>query len=473
MPDDPVSYEEAEQSTEWKEWKAAMKEEYDSLIENETWDLTDLPEHRQTIDKKWVYKIKLDNEGRVDRYKARLVAKGFTQRPGIDYFETFSPVVTFPSIRTVLSMAAVEDLDIVQFDVKTAFLHGEISEEIYMKQPIGFEDARWPKKVCRLRKAIYGLKQASCVWNKRFNEWLIANGLFSTGADPCVYFSRDTPRLILTIFVDDGIICSHPSRRVEAMLESMGQAFNITKGLLEVYVGLHIRRDQENRRLMLDQENYIRRVLVKYGFNEAKALTVLADPNARLDYSSGVDGKSASTYPYKEIIGSLFFAALGSRPDITYAVSFASKISERPQAVHCAAVSRIMRYLRGTHDLGIIFGMTNRPNQLTAYCDADYAGDLDDRRSRNGVLMILNGGPVIWISRKQSCIAGSTTEAEYVAAHLASKEVVWLRRLLGDIGLAQMWPTTLHSNNQACIRLVHNPEFHRRTKHIDVAYHVI
>lgn len=212
----------------------------------------------------------------------------------------------------------------------------------------------------------------------------------------------------------------------------------------------------------------------EFGYADSHPVTVPANPNVRLD-AFGTDSADSHVrdFPYKAIIGSLFFASLGSRPDIAFAVSSAAKFSDRATKAHCAAVGRIMKYLRGTPHLGITYSPSSPPHQLLAYCDSDYAGDLDDRKSRSGVLLMFNNGPIAWISRKQSATAGSTTEAEYMAAHLRAKEVTWLRRLLASIGQPQLSPTPLYSDNQACIRLVHNPEFHRCTKHIDVAYHII
>jgi hypothetical protein len=186
------------------------------------------------------------------------------------------------------------------------------------------------------------------------------------------------------------------------------------------------------------------------------------------------DGSEGDTkFPYAEVIGSLQFAQLGTRFDISYAVAHAAKFTAHPKAVHVNAVKRILKYLQGTSSMCITYSGTSNNHVLEGFCDADYAMDLDDRKSRSGLVLKLNGGPISWGSRKQGCTAGSTTEAEYVAAHLATQEIIWTRRLLSDLDYAQMQPTALWSDNQAAIRLVRNPEFHRRTKHIDVKYHII
>lgn len=472
-PLEPQTYQEALKMDEAQHWQEAMAQEYRSLISNSTWTLSELPPGRKAIRNKWVYRIKMAADGTVSRFKARLVAKGFSQREGVDYSETFSPVVKFDSIRTILSVAAADDMQLVQFDVETAFLYGEISEEIYMAQPKGFIDTTAPHLVCKLHKALYGLKQASRVWNQRFHDFLVQHRLTPSHADPCVYINLSGPTLILALFVDDGIIACSDQHRIDTVIESMRGIFKITTGNPEVYVGLHITRNRAERTLQLDQSRYIHRKLHQYGFVDCAPLSVPADPHAPLDLASSIDEGTDPTFPYSEIIGSLHFASQGSRIDITYATSHLSKFSRNPRHSHISGVKRVLKYLRGAPDLRITYAASSHQNEMQAFCDADYAGDVDDRRSRSGFVIILNGGPVAWGSRKQGCTAASTTEAEYIAAHLASQEILWMRQLLNDLGYPQVPPTTLRSDNQAAIRLVRNPEFHRRTKHVDIKYHII
>lgn len=258
------------------------------------------------------------------RYKARLVAKGFTQREGVDYTETFGPVNNFDSIRVVLSVAAAEDMDITQFDVKTAFLYGEISGEIFITQPCGSEDPTQKGLVCRLKKALYGLKQSSRAWNQKFTSFLREFNLHATSADGCVYFSRISPRLIITLFVDDGMVVSKASDRITSILSYIGDAFQITTGYPEVYVGLHITRIREQRILHIDQEHYILAKLQKYGFADSYSVVVPADPASPRDLR--IDGalsteKLDAIFPYQECVGAWQWASAGSRPDISYSIS--------------------------------------------------------------------------------------------------------------------------------------------------------
>jgi transposase InsO family protein len=474
--DDPQTFHEALTSENSEQWKTAMQEEFDSLMANGTWEYQKLPAGCRAIQNKWIYKQKLGVDGMVDRYKARLVAKGFTQRQGIDFKETFSPTIKFDSIRTILAVAAAEDMNITQFDVKTAYLHGDIEEELYMAQPLGFEDPQHVGEVCRLRKALYGLRQSARLWNRKFTQFLHSNGLVATQADGCVYLSRTSPRLIITLFVDDGMACSVEAANIQHILSFMSDAFTITTGYPEVYVGLHIVRIRERRLLQIDQTRYIWAKLKKYGFYDSYPVAVPADPAsaAQLSHSRALGNEALDTvFPYQECVGAWQWVASGTRPDISYALSKAGQYSAAPRTPHISALKRLMKYLHGTADLKITYGGDNSVNVLSAYVDADFAMDVDDRKSRSGFVLMLNGGPVAWGSKKQSTTASSTTEAEYYAAHKGSREVVWLRNLLSDLGYPQTAPTTMYSDNQAAIRLIRNPEFRHRTKHIDVRYHVI
>lgn len=341
-----------------------MQEEYDSLLANHTWDLEPLPAGRKTIKCKWVFKLKLGTDGEVQRYKARLCAKGFTQREGIDYTETYSPVVKFDSLRCILSIAAANDLDITQFDVCTAFLNGEIEEVIYMDQPLGFQDTLGGIRVCRLRKALYGLKQSSRVWNKKFDSFLKTFNLKASRADCCVYVSHSSPKLIIAIWVDDGIVCSTHSNAIESILGFMDGAFRITKGLAELYVGLHIMRDRHRRVLTLDLSKYVERVLKRFQHDQCNTVTVPADPNSAADLNTNMDNEVA--YPFKECVGCLKWIALGTRPDTSYSVCNVSKFSNAPAKPHVNALKRIMQYLKGTINMRITYGDATTDNRLVA-----------------------------------------------------------------------------------------------------------
>lgn len=481
LPSEPQTYHQAVNSEHSREWQAAMLEEIESLLKNETWSFEALPHGRKTVKNKWVFRIKVKSDGTIERFKARLVAKGFTQTQGMDYTETFAPTARAESIRIILSIVGAEGLFMIQFDIKTAYLNSTLEEVIFMDLPVGFEEyfhKRFPGcrgKVCRILKGLYGLKQSARGWNKTFSDFLKEYALIQSAADPCIFYSIAAPRLILALWVDDGLVLCSDQTLLHKLISHLQTKFEVTVGDADVYVGLHITRDLPNRRLFVDQQRFIETLLIKYGFQNVNTVSTPSDPHVHLISPLPDDcDSSIPNFPYQEIVGSLLYLATHSRPDIAQAVSVVAQYATNFREIHCTAVKRILKYLRGTTDFALCYSSVSTGNQvLLAYTDADFAGDLNDRKSRSGSIIFLNSGPVLWISRKQPCTTTSTTESEYVAASLASKEVVWARRLLSDLGFAQIKPTPLFSDNQSAIRLVQNPEFHKRTKHIDVVFHLI
>ena len=473
--DDPVTYQAAITSKNSPHCIRAMTEELESLTKNNTWILTSLPAGRSVVGNKWVFKTKRNIDGTVDRFKARLVAKGYSQRPGVDFNETFSPVVRHESIRAILAIAAV-DLDIIQLDVKTAFLNGKLHEEIFMVQPPGFITPGCEKDVCLLQKNLYGLKQASRAWNELFDQFLTQFGLVQSLADPCVYHQQDNDgEIIVAIWVDDALVCSTSGDKQRSIISYLQSKFEMTVGSGNCFVGLQIQRNRRLRTIHVNQNYYILNILQKFGLSDCSPNSLPADPHAQLTKTATTTTESEQFVGrYREAVGSLLFAAICTRPDICYAVNQVAQYSATPSPAHWNAVLRIFRYLKSTADLGICFGGRGEStNLLKAYGDADYAANIDTRRSITGFVLMLNGGPISWGSQRQRCTSLSTTEAEYIAQSETSKEVVWTRRLLMDLNIIHDGPTPLPCDNHSAIRLVKNPEFRRRSKHIDVRYHFI
>jgi len=480
---DPLSIEDAMSRDDSRLWKDAMKEEVNSLIKNNTWELVSLPHGRKTITNKCVFRTKVKSDGSLDRYKARLVARGFSQRSGIDYSDTFAPVVRYESVRTVLALAAVKDFEIKQFDVKTAFLYGDLEEEIFMDQPEGFDDGS--SQVCLLKKVLYGLKQAPRSWNRKFHAFLSSFGLTRSQADQCIYHSINREgEIILALYVDDGLACSSSVSLINRMLHEMKKQFEITVESPDCFVGLQLTRDRDKKTIMVSQSGYIERVLLKFNMESCKPAVTPGEPNIKLTKdmspSTQEEKNEMSRIPYREAIGSLMFAMTCSRPDIAFEVSRVASFSENPGQEHWKRVKRVLRYLRGTSSYQLVFGCQSshmKPRSsletLTGYCDSDWGGDHDSRKSTSGYCFTLAGGPVSWSSRQQQTIALSSTEAEYLAAGDAVKEAKWLRQLMSDLGCCQDKPTIVHSDNQGAILLAKNPGHHKRTKHIDVRHHFI
>ena len=377
-PSEPKSYQEALVSPEADLWKSAMEEEYSSLIENGTWELTALPEGRTTVKSKWVFKIKPGYKDVAVRFKGRMVAKGYTQEHGIDYNETYAPVVKHTALRMVLSLVASLDLDMIQLDIKTAFLYSRLEEEIYMDQPEGFTVPGRETDVCRLIKSIYGLKQAPRLWNKKFYEFLVKFGLTRSTADPCVYFRRLGEEVtIVAIYVDDGLVCSNKPDTLTSILEFLGKEFQMRTLSADRFVGVNITRDRERRQLFFAQPHYITFILEKFNMAGCNIKAVPADPNARLSsIMSPTDEEEMAEMrlvPYREAIGSLIYLAVMTRPDISYAVGQVSQYCQNPGRVHWNAVKHIIAYLKKTINYGILF-YKSQFNTLSGFSDADYAG---------------------------------------------------------------------------------------------------
>lgn len=373
----------------------------DSLSKNKTWILVKLPEGRKAIDCKWVSKIKYKTNGSVNRYKARLCARGFTQRYGIDYRETYSPVVRMDSVRTLLAIAAQFDLDILQIDVKTAFLHGLLEEEIFMSQPEGFAKGNY---VCKLQKALYGLKQASRSWNQCFTKFLKQFDLVPLASDGCVFATRNcclencnaNELLNICIYVDDGLLLSNSKSLMKRCVVHLEQRFEITTSEPDVFVGVQIKRDRANGVLQIHQQFYLEQVIARYNMSGCEAVSVPMQTNLRLCKTGvvGVESKQVDV-PYRQAIGSLLYAALATRPDICYSVSLLARFSTAPRLTHLSAVKYIMRYLVNKLDFGITYKRRDKLD-VCAYSDADLGGCNDTRKSTTGYLVLINGAPVIW-----------------------------------------------------------------------------
>ena len=468
---EPMSMKEAMSSDQAKQWEEAADAEYKSLMENDTWELVKLPPGRKTVGCKWVFKVKQGPDGEVERFKSRLVAKGYSQRYGLDYDETFSPVVRFSSIRTLLAFAVQNGMFIHQMDVITAFLNGKLDEDIYMNQPEGYIIPGKENFVCYLKRSIYGLKQSPRCWNKELLDYLVELGFIQSVGDPCVFVCTVNDKLvIIAVYVDDLILATEDSTDMCDLKEALGNRFKMKDlGVLHYCLGIEITQDGEC--LRLNQKQYILRMLEKFGMLDAYSVTTPADGNVKLIKDDGVSAKVDKSL-YQSLVGSLLYAAVATRPDIGQSVSAVSKYSSDPTMAHLTAAKRVLRYLKGTMDLGLTYKKSDG-NVLKAYSDSDWAGDQDDRHSTSGYVSVLSGGAVNWLSKKQASVALSTAEAEYIALSAATQEVIWLRRLLEDFGVNMSLSTEVLEDNQGAIAISKNPVRHNRTKHIDIRYHFI
>lgn len=458
----PQTYEEAMKSPLKDEWSGAIKEELSAHKENETWTAVKRSGQR-TLTTKWVFTIKKNENNEVIRYKARLCARGFSQIKDIDYQEIFSPTTRYDSIRVILSIAAKYNLEIQQFDVKTAFLNGVLEENIFIEVPEGVSVKN--NFVLKLNKSLYGLKQASRCWNKRFTDFLTKYGFIQSQADNCIYTGIfNGNRVFLIIYVDDALVISSSDQLIKEIIEYLKQAFQIKELNLRYFVGMEIERI--NNCIHIHQRNYIQQIIDKFGMNTANPASTPADVNVII--TKNLD-ENVVNFPYREAIGSLLFLSTVSRPDISFSVNVLSRYVNNPGQQHVNAVKRVIRYLINTKDLYIKYGESS---DLIGYSDSDFASDVDTRKSTTGYIFKMNGGPITWSSQKQKTIALSTTEAEFVAACESAKEILWLQQLMSELS-ENVECVTLYVDNQSANKLINNPVYHKRTKHIDVKYNFI
>jgi hypothetical protein len=474
------SYEEARRRSDWPEWKKAIDVELENLKAAGTWEVVERPENTNVVDSKWVFRLKKDAEGRVLKWKARLVARGFTQVYGVDYFETFAPVARLASIRTILAIAARNDWEIDMFDFHSAYLNGVLddNEDIYMEQPPHHEIKERSRYVVKLKKSIYGLKQAGRKWYDSLCRSLAEIGFSRSMADPAVFYIRvGGDVVVLAIHVDDTTITGSTAKLVNEFKGRINEKFQITDlGSISWLLGLAIKRDRSMRTLYISQKSYIESIIRRFNLEDAKSLTIPIDPNTSLSKdqcpTTEEEQKTMKKVPYREAVGALNWVAVGSRPDISFVVGQLAQFMENPGKIHWEAVKRVLRYLKGTKDLKLIYGSTGDEG-LLAFADADGANQ-EHRRAISGFVVLIDGGAVSWMSKKQELITLSTMEAEYVAATHAAKELLWLRRLLGEIFRPLKHPILLNCDNQSAIALTRSDgQFHARTKHIDIRWHFI
>jgi transposase InsO family protein len=523
---EPRSYAEAMRSPQRAEWLAAMRAEEESLRSHAVWRRVPIAEAeregRTPIGCKWIYKLKLTATGEVERYKARLVARGFTQQRGVDYHATFAPTLLYKTFRVLLSLVAVLDWETNQLDVETAFLYGEMQDTVYMQLPPGLQlegggaaaadgepSARGgggrATECVRLQKALYGTKQASAVWHAALDRTLRALGFRPLTADPCVYVRATASGecILLGVFVDDLFVAhgrqdASEWRGVKAALQATYRIKDL--GEAAWVLGMQIRRDRTKRTLELGQERYVEKLLHEFGLEdaadaptpEAAGHTLSKASEAR----SEAERASMHSRPYLELVGSLLYATLSTRPDCAHAVGVLSRFMQSPGDACWQAAKRVLRFLKGTKHVGLTFGWfpagrgrmaagertseATPPTSLraftprvTVYCDADWAGDVDDRKSTSGCVLLVANNVVCWASKKQPTVALSTAEAEYMAMSAAVQEAKWCAQLLREIGCQPHLPLRVRCDNQAALRIAapDGSAAHSRCKHIDVRHH--
>jgi Reverse transcriptase (RNA-dependent DNA polymerase)/gag-polypeptide of LTR copia-type len=472
------SYEEAQKRPDWPKWKEAIKKELNSLEKMGTWRLVKRPPDTNIVDSKWVLRIKKNSAGEIDKYKARLVAKGFTQIYGVDYYESYAPVARLTSFRLLLAIAARNGWAVDNFDFDSAYLNSKLADEevVYVEQPPGYEAKDRKSWVLQLLKSLYGLKQAAKNWYDHLYRALLELGFMRTEVDHGVFFKEVGNHIIIfAVHVDDGMVTGSSVPLINKFKEEMNAKYTLTDlGAVNWLLVIKITRDLVNRTISLSQHAYIDAIITKFNFDDLKPLSIPMDPSAPLSKSQSPskleDIAKMKNVPYREAVGSLMYAAMGTRPDIAFATSMVAQFSDNPGWAHWEAVKRIYRYLKGTRDLVLTYGGEKRG--LLGYVDADGASQ-EHHRAISGYVFMVDGGAVSWSSKKQELVTLSTTEAEYVAQTHAAKEAIWIRRLLTELFNSVDTPTILFSDSKSAIALAQDGHYHARTKHIDIRYHFI
>lgn len=512
MEDDPenFSFDDAwKHPNDSKKWKDAIFDELESMKKNDVWEVVELPKGKKAIGSRWIFRHKLNSIGAVVRYKARLVARGFSQQKGIDYNDTFAPVAHLSTIRALLTLAADNGWDVHQMDAKTAFLCSPIDTEVYVAIPKGLNIGnKHNSPALRLKKGLYGLKQSPLLWYRRLSDYLLTKNFKMSPYDSTLFVNEDTGATVL-IYVDDMLITGPNREVIDNVKKQMKEEFEMTDaGPVEFFLGIQVKRKPGC--FILSQEHYVKKVLENFDMTDcAPAPTPLVKHlHKRKD---GDNSEPCDKLKYQRAVGCILYLTCCTRPELAFAISHLAQFCADPSVTHWNALKRVFRYLKGHPDAGLQLGGKSQKWEATqtirlkgkskeeqshivpmsrifGFTDADHAGDTDDRKSTGGYIFYVNGSCVSWTAKKMNFIATSTMEAEYMAASSAAKEAIWLRALVIDIiskngmnkdGFYQEnypdkpKPVMMFGDNQASIKVAYNSELHKKSKHIDVAFHFL
>ncbi|WVZ51069.1 LOW QUALITY PROTEIN: hypothetical protein U9M48_002253 [Paspalum notatum var. saurae] len=465
--EEPSTYDEAATDPAWR---AAMEEEMEAIEANGTWEVMELLAGHRPIGLKWVFKLKKEAQGIVVRHKARLVAKGYMQRADVEFEEVFTPAARLDSMHTLAAVAAHEGWRLHHLDVKSAFLNGDLKEEVYIARPPGFVIAGRERQVLRLHKVLYGVRQAPRAWNAKLDRTLVMLGFKRCEEEHGVYTRGEGHgRVLLGMYVDDLILTGAEDAAISAFKDEMKSSFKMSDlGCLSYYLGIEVK--QERGRITLCQAAYAVKLLDKAGMADCNSVHIPMEGRPKISQSSS-NPRVDSTL-YRSIMGSLRYL-VHTRSDISFAMGYVSRFMASPTTEHIVAVKHLLRYIAGTIHYGLSYDRQEGGLTLLRYRDSGMASDADDRKSTSGVLFRLGRSPVSWQSQKQPVVALSSCEAQYIAAAMAACQGIWLGRLLGSFYVKAAGVATINIDNQSTIQLCKNPVFHDRSKHIETRFHFI
>jgi hypothetical protein len=469
--DDPKTLKQAQSCPDWPEWQQAMTHEITMLINTDTCTTVPQPTGKNIVGSKWVFHVKHKADGTIEKYKACLIAQGFTQKFGMDYFDTFSPVTKLSSVHIILTIAACNDWDANTFDFNGTYLNGELddNEEIYMKSPPGYDSEG--EQVKHLHKSLYSLKQAGHKWYDTLCRALNDIGFCINDADPGVFSAHDnTNTTILAIHIDDCLITGSSPPLISSYKQKLNKHYSLMDlGPVHWLLGIKITHDHEAHTISLSQTTYIDTIISCFSLSNAKPCATPITPGASLSKadapSDDTEAALMKKTPYCKAIGSLMYAAVTTRPDISFTVLALSQFLENPSQLHWEAVKCVLCYLAGTKEHVLTYG--NKHHKLLGYTDADGASQ-EHRHTISGFTFLINRAAVSWASCKQEIITLSTAEAEYIAATHAAKECIWLCRFTNSLFGPTPTPTILYCDNQAALCLATDDNYHTCMKHIDI-----
>lgn len=437
------------------------------MEEKPVWESTDRTPGMQTLRTLWAFNKKADG-----RYKARLVVDG-SQQIGLAFKEISSSVAHKSSLRVVLSLINHLDLHAHTIDVKSAFLNGTLDHDVFITPPSGVPLP--PGRVLRLRRSLYGLREAPLVWRKELDSWLRSLSFRPTSADACVYTRRRNDKLtLIALHVDDQLVVSDDLAELEEFKHAIDAKYGIVdNGEVSDFLGMRITRDRPARKLWISQESFVENLLESFDLADAKSVATPLPPGFAFSPATDAEFAAAKHLPFPKIIGSVLWLANTSRPDIAHASSLLSRALAKWSLNHYDQARNLLRYLAGTRSLALTLNAFSSLAVLEGHVDADWAGDLETRRSTTGYIMWTHGGAIAWKSARQPSVATSTTAAEYIASSTAASEILFLRRFLDDLGLLPAGPTPLRNDNIGAVALSTSTFNHNATKHIDIRRHFL
>ena len=477
--DEPLTYRQATAGEDSDKWLQAINDELTAHDKNHTWSVVKKKFDMNVIGCKWVFKKKRDADGNVSKYKARLVAKGFNQQYGIDYQDTFAPVMKYKSLRIILVISLSCNAHIEQLDVKTAFLNARVKEDIYVSIPEGMNID--DQHVLKLNRALYGIKQAPREWHQEIHSFLLSLRYTSCHKDTCLYWkrTRNGTIIIIGLFVDDILASYHHSsvsdwQRDKLQLKTKYEMSEL--GDVSHILGMKVVRDDTS--ITISQDVYIADKLKEFRYDECKTCStpeIITRTSSNQPSSSLLSARDVNLY--RQMVGSLMYASYSSRPDITHAVNMVARHMSNPSEESMIMVKRIFRYLSGARHHGLLYTSHSHHQGgefvLSGYCDADWGGDLVDRKSTTGYCTFLNNNLISWQSKKQTTVALSSTEAEYMAICEVTKEIMWMKMILEELQLTVSSPSIIYVDNQSAIKISENDIAHDRTKHIDIKHYFV